>query len=425
MPWPVKKTRIAYENSWIRVREEEVERPDGSDGLYGVIETGGAAFVVALDEKRRVALVRLNRHTTGESLEIPAGGLDHQDPLIAAKRELLEEAGLEAKAWQHLASLNAMNGVARAKHHIYLATELRKVGGEDAEQLVEGILGLEWVDFEEARRMCGDGRITDSETVAALGLARDWLASQDESAPASETPAEADARDEPAKKAPWYAHEAVRQWGAIALAGTLAALISPVLENNDAGTISGRQAEVLMALVPILLVYGFWGPLYLVFTLFAFRGLRGRELRQRLQKTRPRRSKAASPTTWASTVVMLALFGVGAMLVAGSFGESLAITIAASACLFGAWIMLFTVFALEYARMWANRWGIRFPEDDEGDDERSMRDFTYAAMQVNTTFGPGDLRFTTSRARATVTAQSIVAFLFNTVIIALLIALIA
>ena len=53
-----------------------------------------------------------------------------------------------------------------------------------------------------------------------------------------------------------------------------------------------------------------------------------------------------------------------------------------------------------------------------------MRDFVYAAMQVSTTFGPGDLQFTTSAARATVTAQSVVAFLFNTVIIALLIALV-
>lgn len=441
MPWPVKKTRIAYENSWIRVREEEVERPDGSDGLYGVIETGGAAFVVALDEKRRVALVRLNRHTTGESLEIPAGGLDHQDPLIAAKRELLEEAGLEAKAWQHLASLNAMNGVARAKHHIYLATELRKVGGEDAEQLVEGILGLEWVDFEEARRMCGDGRITDSETVAALGLAHEQLVGSgrssgdhagalgergDDGASDSSAADAGTASAVPREKPPWYAQEWTRQWGSILIAAVGAWTLSPLLESLDADRgEQGILAAFVQGLTPALLVYALWGPLYTLLTVIAFGRMRGQRLRQRLQRTRIRRGNASTPATWASTIVMIAVFGVGTLLVAGGLGESTSTKIAAASCLVGAWLLMMTVFALEYAAMWANRWGFEFPEGDDGDDVRSLRDFIYVSAQVNTTFGPGDIRFVDSRARGTVTAQSLVAFLFNTVVIALLIALIA
>lgn len=173
-----------------------------------------------------------------------------------------------------------------------------------------------------------------------------------------------------------------------------------------------------------LLVYTLWGPAYLALTLFVFRGLRGEDLRDRLLRTRSQQS--SSPAAWASTIVLIALLAVGALVLGGALGDNLILSGAAVLCLVGAWIMMLTVFALEYANLWASGRGMRFPthEDGEPSDEPTMRDFVYAAMQVNTTFGPGDLQFTTGTARATVTAQSVVAFLFNTVIIALLIALV-
>ncbi len=59
-------TRTAYENQWIRVREDQVVRPDGTDGLYGVVEVRQpAVFVVALTEADEVVLITVDRHTTG------------------------------------------------------------------------------------------------------------------------------------------------------------------------------------------------------------------------------------------------------------------------------------------------------------------------------------------------------------------------
>ena len=106
MPWPVVSSRDVYENQWIRVREDIVERPGGGQGIYGVMTVRQpAVFVVALTDDDELLMVDVDRHTVGPSLEIPAGGSDGEDPLVAARRELLEETGYRAERWQPLGRL--------------------------------------------------------------------------------------------------------------------------------------------------------------------------------------------------------------------------------------------------------------------------------------------------------------------------------
>jgi 8-oxo-dGTP pyrophosphatase MutT (NUDIX family) len=115
MSWHTRTSRTVYENPWIRVREDEVTRPDGSEGIFGVVDLQNeAAFVVALDESDRVLLVHIDRYTVGSSWEIVSGGTDGEDPLVAARRELLEEAGLEADEWVEAGVMHALNGVCNA-----------------------------------------------------------------------------------------------------------------------------------------------------------------------------------------------------------------------------------------------------------------------------------------------------------------------
>src|SRR4051794_41838954 len=76
-PWTRRSRRIAYENPWVTVWHDEVTRPDGSAGIYGVVHFANlAAGVLVLDENDRVLLVGQHRYALGaDSWGIPGGGV--------------------------------------------------------------------------------------------------------------------------------------------------------------------------------------------------------------------------------------------------------------------------------------------------------------------------------------------------------------
>jgi 8-oxo-dGTP pyrophosphatase MutT (NUDIX family) len=166
-PWRTTASRVAYENAWIRVREDSVIRPDGSPGIYGVVEIRPSVGIVAVNARDEVALVgqwryALNRH----SWEIPRGGsAPEEEVLAAAQRELAEEVGAKAARWEVLGPVDVCNGVANDVQTLYLATEL----SETAMNLdVEEDIVVEWKPFAEAVAMAMDGRITEVCSIAAL-----------------------------------------------------------------------------------------------------------------------------------------------------------------------------------------------------------------------------------------------------------------
>jgi 8-oxo-dGTP pyrophosphatase MutT (NUDIX family) len=171
MAWQTRATRTVYENRWIHVREDDVVGPLG-EGIYGAVRMQHpAVFVVAVDDQDRVCLISLDRYTTGPSIEVPAGGTDGEDPLPAAQREFLEETGFEADTWEHLGVMNALNGIAEAPEHVFLARGTRAATDAGATQHEEGIDDVRWVPFAQVLAMIARGEITDGETVAALAYA--------------------------------------------------------------------------------------------------------------------------------------------------------------------------------------------------------------------------------------------------------------
>ncbi len=160
--------RVAYSNPWITVWHDEVTRPDGQPGIYGVVHFDNlAAGVVAIDEADRVVLVGQHRYTLDEdSWEIPEGGVSPDEtPLAGIQRELREETGLTATDWRELARLDLSNSVTDERAILFVATGLR--AGEAAPDPTES-LDLRWVPFEEVLRMTLDGRIRDVLTIVAI-----------------------------------------------------------------------------------------------------------------------------------------------------------------------------------------------------------------------------------------------------------------
>lgn len=169
-PWIRRSRRTVYENPWIAVFHDEVTRPDGRPGVYGVVHfRSSAAGVVVLDETDRVLLVGQHRYTLDEySWEIPEGGVaPDEDPLAGIRRELREETGLAAADWRDLGPFTLSNSVTDERGRLFLATGLTP-GVAEPEATEE--LALRWVPFDEALTMALDGRITDA--ISIIGITR-------------------------------------------------------------------------------------------------------------------------------------------------------------------------------------------------------------------------------------------------------------
>lgn len=149
--------------------------PNGKEAKREIAVHVGASAVLPIDAEGNVYLVRQFRAPLDEVLlEIPAGKLDHvnEDRLQAAKRELAEETGLEAKNWRHLCDTFTTAGFSNERISLYLARELKKGDSHPDE---DEFLNLVKMPFEEAFGMVMRGEIRDAKTQISLLMARNLI----------------------------------------------------------------------------------------------------------------------------------------------------------------------------------------------------------------------------------------------------------
>jgi ADP-ribose diphosphatase len=172
-PWIRHSRTPVYANPWIEVLHDEVTRPNGEPGIYGVVHFRSRAVgVVALDADDRVLLVGQYRYTLDRySWEIPEGGSPlEEDPLEGAQRELAEETGYAARTWRELTRFTLSNSVTDEEGVMFVATDLTE--GQASPDPTEA-LQVRWAAFSDALEMVASGEIHDVMTqVALLAVAR-------------------------------------------------------------------------------------------------------------------------------------------------------------------------------------------------------------------------------------------------------------
>jgi 8-oxo-dGDP phosphatase len=163
-------TRVVYENPWLRLREDEIERPDGVRGVYAVVEKDDFAVVVPWDGER-VTLVGQYRYTLGRhTWELPQGSVEGASPEDVARTELAEETGLRAGTLRHLGRFDGAVGMSSQGFHAWLATDL--VAGEPRPEGEEVDMTTRQVTPAELEAMVRAGELTDAHSVAAWYAAR-------------------------------------------------------------------------------------------------------------------------------------------------------------------------------------------------------------------------------------------------------------
>lgn len=167
-------TRVVYQNRWMTVREDQIQRSDGSTGIYGVVEKSDFALVIPVNADGSLCLVEQYRYPVkGRFWEFPQGsweGVATADPLDLARGELEEETGLLAREMHYVGHLFECYGYSTQGCHIFIARDLQATETKlDPEE--QGLISQAFA-LEAVIAMVGDGRIKDAMSIAALGLCR-------------------------------------------------------------------------------------------------------------------------------------------------------------------------------------------------------------------------------------------------------------
>jgi 8-oxo-dGTP pyrophosphatase MutT (NUDIX family) len=167
-PWRSLAARAVYDNPWISVTEHEAEAPTGFRTIYGVVGFKNVAIaVLPLHDDGSVVLVGQHRFPhAGYSWEIPeGGGALGEDPLDGARRELREEAGLEAADWRRVLDVQMSNSVTDEVGVGFIATGLSPVAAQPDETEA---FALARRPFREALDLALQGALPDMLSVAML-----------------------------------------------------------------------------------------------------------------------------------------------------------------------------------------------------------------------------------------------------------------
>ena len=166
-------SKLVYQNKWMSVREDKIERASGAQGIYGVVDKHDFVVILPIDNGH-VHLVEQYRYPVKQRFwELPQGAWEDNpdiEPQRLAAAELREETGLVANTMHYVGFQYLAYGMCSQGYHIFVASELSFTERQlDAEE--EGLLTAKFT-LAEFEHMLQSGQIKDATTVVAYSLAK-------------------------------------------------------------------------------------------------------------------------------------------------------------------------------------------------------------------------------------------------------------
>ncbi len=170
--------KVIYTGKVLTLLKDEVELPNGKNASREYCLHIGAVCVIPVLSDKSVIVERQYRHAHGRIfLEIPAGKLNYkdEDPLEAAKRELLEETGAVANKYTFLGEIDTSPALLSEKIYMFLAEDISfKEQNLDEDEFLE----VEKIHIDKLVDMTMEGKIKDSKTQIAVLKAKRILDSR-------------------------------------------------------------------------------------------------------------------------------------------------------------------------------------------------------------------------------------------------------
>jgi 8-oxo-dGTP pyrophosphatase MutT (NUDIX family) len=163
-------SREVYRNQWLTLREDIISHPDGSPGLYTVVEKPTAACVIALENDGFHLVEQYRYPVRRRSWEFIQGTWPADGPpgVELARAELAEETGLRAASFELIGRLAIAPGLTDQQCDVFVATGLTP--GQTRREQTEQGMEQRWFSRSEFETMIREGVIFDNTTLAAYAM---------------------------------------------------------------------------------------------------------------------------------------------------------------------------------------------------------------------------------------------------------------
>jgi ADP-ribose pyrophosphatase len=175
MPFELIRSEPLLQGRTFKIRRDYLKTPGGKETRLEIVEHGGSAIVIPIDDDGNMLLIRQYRHATGrDMLELPAGTRDSLDEPYeeCAAREIREETGMEAGTLTKVGEFFLAPGYSTEFMGVFLATDLKH---NPLDPDADEYLSVEKVPVKRAIEMAERGEVPDAKSLAALFMARPHL----------------------------------------------------------------------------------------------------------------------------------------------------------------------------------------------------------------------------------------------------------